>query len=83
MISRLLLVIFAGAISVHAQPQVSKVEPPNWWAAHSINPVRLLISGNQLAGARLASTHGACGTGYKEFDNRTGGEEEDIRVSAK
>ncbi len=58
MISRLLLVIFAGVISVNAQPQVSKVEPPNWWAAHSINPVRLLISGNQLAGARLSSKQG-------------------------
>lgn len=26
-------------------PQVEKVEPPNWWANHSINPVRLLVRG--------------------------------------
>src|SRR5262249_20630682 len=24
-------------------PEVLKVEPPNWWAGHTINPVRLLI----------------------------------------
>jgi hypothetical protein len=29
------------------------VDPPNWWANHSINPVRLLIRGRHLAGARL------------------------------
>src|SRR5271170_4251451 len=58
MISRLLVLAFAGVLSVSAQPQVTKVEPPNWWAAHTINPVRLLISGSQLVGARLSSTKG-------------------------
>ena len=33
-------------------PVVRKVEPPNWWAGHSINPVRLLVRGERLAGAR-------------------------------
>src|SRR3954468_6502657 len=37
-------------------PQVLKVEPPNWWANHSINPVRLLVRGTNLQGARVAST---------------------------
>ncbi|MDT7603145.1 MAG: neopullulanase, partial [Acidobacteriota bacterium] len=35
------------------QPAVLKVEPPNWWANHSINPVRVLIRGRNLAGARV------------------------------
>jgi glycosidase len=34
-------------------PVVSKVEPPSWWAAHSVNPVRLLVRGANLHGARV------------------------------
>jgi glycosidase len=49
------------AASAHAQnapaPSVSKVEPPSWWAAHTINPVRLLVRGANLHGARITSTH--------------------------
>lgn len=44
----------ASALASAQTPVVSKVEPPNWWAHHSINPVRLLIRGQHLAGARLA-----------------------------
>lgn len=36
-----------------ASPEVLKVEPPNWWVGHSINPVRLLIRGKNLIGARV------------------------------
>ncbi len=35
--------------------KILKVEPPNWWAGHSINPVRVLIRGANLAGARVES----------------------------
>jgi len=41
-----------------AAPQVVKVEPPEWWPGHTINPVRLLIRGANLAGARLRPTPG-------------------------
>lgn len=34
-------------------PSVLKVEPPNWWAGSSVNPVRLLIRGKNLQGARV------------------------------
>jgi glycosidase len=37
-------------------PFVSKVEPHSWWAGHTINPVRLLVRGKNLAGARVVST---------------------------
>ena len=37
-------------------PLVTKVEPPSWWARHSINPVRLLIRGQNLFGARVRAT---------------------------
>jgi glycosidase len=37
-------------------PTVSKVEPPSWWAGHTINPVRLLVRGANLHGARVTAT---------------------------
>ncbi|HLN96951.1 MAG TPA: alpha-amylase family glycosyl hydrolase, partial [Pyrinomonadaceae bacterium] len=37
-------------------PSVSKVEPPSWWAGHTLNPVRLLVRGQNLGGARVRST---------------------------
>jgi len=55
--------ILASAICNHASPQaapeVSKVEPPSWWARHTINPVRLLVRGRNLAGARVRSANPA------------------------
>jgi glycosidase len=39
-----------------ARPEVLKVEPPSWWAAHTINPVRLLVRGSNLQGARVTAT---------------------------
>jgi len=57
MVRAALLTIFlltAPAIC-HGQgkPEVLKVEPPNWWAHHSINPVRVMIRGRNLADARV------------------------------
>jgi neopullulanase len=49
-----LTAVSLSAHSADAQaPSVDKVEPPNWWANHSINPVRLLLRGRNLAGARI------------------------------
>ena len=47
-----------GSTSVLGQagPSVSKVEPPSWWANHSINPVRLLVRGRNLAGAQVKAS---------------------------
>ncbi|MEP6741857.1 MAG: alpha-amylase family glycosyl hydrolase [bacterium] len=54
-----ILCILATTIPVYAWPQsppeISKVEPPSWWAKHTINPVRLLVRGRNLAGARVRS----------------------------
>jgi len=46
-----ILVVAVGALA--QRPEVFKVEPPNWWANHSINPVRVLVRGRNLAGARV------------------------------
>src|SRR6185369_14557081 len=47
------LYLFVAA-SVFAQsPLVTKVDPPSWWAKHTISPVRLLVRGENLRGARV------------------------------
>ena len=44
------------AVFTFAQlPEVEKVEPPNWWANHTINPVRLLVRGRNLTNAAVVS----------------------------
>src|ERR1044071_9068631 len=64
--ARLLLtfVFVCAAASVCAAqrlPSVTKVEPPNWWANHSVNPVRVMLRGQNLSGARVE----AVGKGIK------------------
>ncbi len=44
---------WTSAAAMAQAPTVLKVEPPNWWANHSINPVRLLVRGERLTGARV------------------------------
>jgi glycosidase len=56
-----LLCLATGASAVGADgaqprdppPVVSKVEPPSWWAGHTLNPVRLLVRGKNLRGASV------------------------------
>jgi glycosidase len=42
-------------VAAPAAPTVVKVEPPGWWAGHSINPVRLLVRGQHLLGAEVTT----------------------------
>jgi hypothetical protein len=58
----LLLVCGASAVcAAQARPSVTKVEPPDWWAGHSVNPVRVMLRGQNLGGARVE----AVGRGIK------------------
>ncbi len=51
---RLLCVHLWLTFTVAAQaPEILKVDPPSWWARSSANPVRLLIHGRNLQGARV------------------------------
>ena len=44
------------AVSLLAQaPKVEKVEPPNWWAGHSVNPVRVMVRGEGFLGTSVTS----------------------------
>ena len=42
-------------------PIVDKVEPPNWWANHTLNPIQLLVRGRSLGGARISCPRLVCG----------------------
>ncbi|HKB66153.1 MAG TPA: alpha-amylase family glycosyl hydrolase [Pyrinomonadaceae bacterium] len=44
------------AVTPSNAPAVTKVEPPSWWANQSINPVRLLVRGANLNGARVVAS---------------------------
>ena len=61
----LCLIFVATAVVGAAQgnPQVTKVEPPNWWPGHSINPVRVLLRGSNLTGARVEAVGQGLQTG--------------------
>ena len=67
-----LLLLFAAAGPCPAQdsPAVLKVEPPNWWVGHSINPVRVLIRGRNLTGARVEAVGPGIRTGLVRINER-------------
>ena len=52
---RSVLLILLCSVTICAQ-SVTKVDPPSWWANHTINPVRLLVRGTNLNGARVSSS---------------------------
>ena len=36
-----------------AGPVIDRIDPPDWWAGHTLNPVRLLVQGHDLSGASI------------------------------
>ncbi|HEY6245339.1 MAG TPA: alpha-amylase family glycosyl hydrolase [Pyrinomonadaceae bacterium] len=55
----IVLTALAIPLCVRSQvPTIAKVEPPSWWANHSINPVRILIRGTNLHGAIITENSG-------------------------
>ena len=48
---------FCFLVAAGQSPQVEKIEPPNWWANHSINPVRILVRGANFQGAQITSAN--------------------------
>lgn len=35
------------------QPQIDKIEPPNWWINHSVNPVQIIIYGRNFNESKI------------------------------
>jgi glycosidase len=58
-----IIVVASATASAQNAPDVLKVEPPNWWAGHSVNPVRVLIRGRNLTGARVEARGDGIKTG--------------------
>ena len=47
-------VVWSELLVANSQtPTVEKIDPPNWWANYSINPVRVLVRGQNLGGANV------------------------------
>ena len=53
------LALLAATLGAQS-PVIEKVDPPNWWGQHTINPVRVLIRGKHLMGATLACPRLRC-----------------------
>lgn len=53
----LALALLAGGC-LRAQPEIHKVEPPDWWVRHSRNPIQILLTGRNLHGARVTPPPG-------------------------
>jgi glycosidase len=47
-------VLFSLAYAM-AAPKVDKVEPPNWWTPHTLNPIQVLLTGSDLSGAAVTT----------------------------
>jgi glycosidase len=63
---KLFLPFLCAALS--AAPVVTKVEPPSWWTGHSINPVRVLIRGMSLTGARVQAEDSGISVGTPQVN---------------
>lgn len=58
-----LLCVCTSLAIAQTNPEVLKVDPPNWWIGHSINPVRVLIRGRNFQGARVEAVGAGLKTG--------------------
>ena len=63
-----LLLVTSSVCVAQAAPTILKVEPPNWWAAHSINPVRVMVRGRNLTGARVEAVGAGLQTGLTRIN---------------
>jgi neopullulanase len=49
------LALFVSAAFAGAAPVVTKVDPPNWWVPHTLNPIQVLLTGKELNGATVTT----------------------------
>ncbi len=50
------LLVLVSGYAAGQSPVIEKVEPPNWWAGHSIGTVRVLVRGANLNGATVGTS---------------------------
>jgi glycosidase len=64
----LLLTAYCSLLIAFGQaPAVEKIDPPNWWANMTINPVRVLVRGKNLSGANVVAP---AGSGLRAYNFR-------------
>lgn len=51
-------------------PKIEKVEPPNWWANHSISSVRVLVRGENFQNAKVVSKNNSLKVSNVRVNNR-------------
>ncbi|HEX8129738.1 MAG TPA: alpha-amylase family glycosyl hydrolase [Pyrinomonadaceae bacterium] len=54
--------------SAQGVPEVSKVEPPSWWAGSTLNPVRVMLRGKNLTSARVEAVGAGVRTGLTRIN---------------
>jgi len=63
------LSLFAVSMaSAQGAPEVSKVEPPSWWTGSTLNPVRVMLRGRNLTGARVEAVGAGVRTGLTRIN---------------
>ncbi|HEY9402873.1 MAG TPA: alpha-amylase family glycosyl hydrolase [Pyrinomonadaceae bacterium] len=68
-----LVVLYLSAVSfasAQGAPEVVKVEPPSWWAGSTQNPVRVMLRGRNLTGARVETVGAGVETGLTRVNAR-------------
>jgi glycosidase len=66
-----LVVLYLSAVSVAAAqgaPEIVKVEPPSWWTGSTLNPVRVMLRGRNLTGARVEAEGAGVRTGLTRMN---------------
>lgn len=51
------IIATCSLFTLHAQPRITRVDPPHWWSGVGSDTLELLVEGNDLASATL-SVHG-------------------------
>jgi hypothetical protein len=47
--------VLTAALAAMAAPKIEKVEPPNWWAQHTLNLVQIPLTGQDLKGSTVTT----------------------------
>ena len=56
--NRFALLLLAFSFPCLSQPTIDKVEPPNWWVRHTLNPIQIMLTGSDLGGATVSAPAG-------------------------
>lgn len=66
---KLLITIICTLIYINAKAQISKIEPPNWWAGMEHSSVELLLYGNDIGNLTVEATAPLRVTKLEKADN--------------